>query len=313
METRNQPSYGVFWKQTDGQHPRTYTEEHITQEQSLGGAAAKAADNAKSAGSMALPTLTMAGIGMLTAPSSGGYDILRPLGLPLTIGGFVIDVVKAPVCLAVATEEGARAGITKLISLLFEKSGPQQALNNIFKSFLLRMRETATLLVALGLEDETALDQKLKSGDIEELVGLTLLHTAYASRRRHDGLLFANSKILTRKDCPEEGYELFDKVIALKESIKEALKLAGIQSFAATKEKEKEVELEESRVVCQWIKLIKAAAPVTEASMPGVTSAQAAIVNKILAQIQALKQLGMAMLPETPAQVVSHMPKAKKM
>lgn len=148
----------------------------------------------------------------------------------------------------------------------------------------MRLRETASLLVALGLEDKEVLNTKLRTGEIEDLIVLTLLHTAYASRRYKQGLLLANGNTLQREYCPANGLSLFDKVVDLKDTINQALKLANINS----KLDAIEYQLEESKVVLQWIKLIKEGKPLIAADT-NATPDQLMIVNTIIEKINRLK------------------------
>lgn len=314
MDSRKSPTPNpvTFFNNTENKHrKKDVLGKRVVQEQPIGGAADRAAANAAEAAYLALPLITKSGIDILTGPASGFIDF-RPVGLPIAIGGIVIDTIKAPFALAVATEEGVRAGIGKLLSLIFDKSASEATINQIFRSFLIRMRETATVLIALGLEDKNILDQTLKSGDIEELVGLTLLHTAYASRYCNSGLFLANDKLLTRDNCPQEGLALFDKVMELKESIESAFDLAGLSHRTALLQPKEKRLLEESRIVCDWLKLIKVGKQIAAEDKPGATVGQVSIVNKIISQIDELKQIGMATLPKDADYVASHMPRFGK-
>lgn len=243
------------------------------------------------------------GIEMMLDKSNAQYA-LAPLGLPVAIGGIVIDTIKAPICIAIAAEEAARAGISKVLSLLFDGAPEENQSKRIFQSFILRMKQTAAILIALDLEDEKNLQTKLAAGNIEELVGLTLLHTAYASRHGLNELLLASGKSLSRNDCPKSGLHLYDTIMGLKQTIKDALILANpALQFAS------DTHLEESRIVCQWIKAIKARLEITQNDRPDATDKQLAIVNVIISQIKELQQIGMNMLPESPKSVVRQMGK----
>lgn len=311
MESRPEKKRGFlnhieFWKRTDKKksHSPFFLWKKEKAESPISDAAAAAAENAKGAAHATLPVITAVGIEMLR--DRGGYLPLAPLGIPVTVGGIVIDALKAPVCLAIATEEAIRAGITKLASLVFEGSPTERQVDRIFKSFLIRMRDTATILVALGLEDKSVLNTKLTNGDIEDLVGLTLLHTAYASRRYQGGLLLATNKALIREDCPPEGLQLFDKMMDLKVAIRTAIDNA-LQGEPLRMDDER--ELEESRLVCQWIELIHAGKPLHLEDEPDVNAEQMALINQIIEQIQDLKQQGMAVLPEEPEKVARQVPR----
>jgi hypothetical protein len=289
-----------LWKRTDKKTAQFTLWNKEKQENKIGKSADNALQNAGGAAYTALPLITAAGVSLCTQGEIGFV-----FGFPMAVGGIFLDAIKAPICLAIAGEEAVRGGTMKLASLVFEKQPTQAAIDRIFKSFLIRLRETATILVALGLEQTDALDTKLQSGDIEELVGLTLLHTAYASRHYHGGLLLATNKRLERNDCPAEGLTLFDEVMELKKLINQALVSANSPASRTDQQR----DLEESRIVCQWMALVKAGVPLTTADKPDATAGQIAIVNKIMAQIDNLKLIGMSAMPESPRTAVSHMPK----
>jgi len=96
-----------------------------------------------------------------------------------------------------------------------------------------------------------------------------------------------------------EGRALFDKVMTLKESINAVFKANSKLERLSTDER----QLEESRVVCEWIRLIKAGQPVGQSDKSGATMPQIMIVNNIIEQIEDLKRSGMSVLPKEPAAV----------
>jgi hypothetical protein len=269
---------------------------------SLNDDAKGALKNAKEAAILSLPLITKAGIDIFTAPK-GGYIDFSGVGLVIAVGGIVIDTIKAPFFLAAATEEATRAGITKVASLLFEGSPIHEQEKRIFKSFLIRFRETASLLISLGLEDKDVLNTKLANGDIEDLIALTLLHTAYASRRYKNGLVLANENVLQREFCPEHSLVLFDKVMDLKNTINEALKLANINSSLS----EVERQLEESRIVLQWIKLIKEGKFIVIDDKKDATLDQIMVVNAIIEKINHLKLIAIAQLSDQSEQKIQQL------
>lgn len=305
------PKATDLYKGVDGKHAgkSSYfwiSYEHEKAGKPIAAAACNAASNAKGAAYATLPLITAMGVQMMCEKSSG-FISLAPLGLPVAIGGFFLDLGKAPICAAIASEEAVRAGILKVSSMVFEKSPTEMEVDRIFKSFLLRMRETATLLVALDLEKEDVLERRLRTGEIEDLVGLTLLHTAYASRHYDTGLVLASQKILTREDCPAQGLPLFDRIMELKKTIKDALNLADPNLHFVSDQQKR--ELEESRIVCQWIRAIVSGKPLAGVDRPGATDAQLTVVNKIIGQIAELKERAMIVLPEPAAEVVRQLPR----
>lgn len=307
MDTRSTPTPQELKELTHVNTNGFFKLKKEKEEKPIEQAAKDALENAQLAAYAILPLITASGVSLMME-KNGGFINLSALGLPLVIGGFVLDTLKAPFCIAIATEEAIRAGMIKLVSLVFEHSPTQLEIDRIFKSFLIRMKDTATLLIALGLEDADVLNRKLQSGDIEDLVGLTLLHTAYASRHYPDGLLLANNKTLERQNCPTLGLPLFDKIMALKQSIRFALHIDYYFDYLS-QEKKNECELKESAIVCQWIKLIKNGTFLNASDHPDKSQDHLDIVNQLIKQIDALKHAGMNILPEAPKSVVRHMPK----
>lgn len=305
MESRktNIPTHLLLWQKTDKKKSdrSVYLWEKERASKPIKDNAETAARNAKMAAELTKPCFT--GLGLLFMTSTLPYLPISIFGVPMTIGGIMVDLVKAPVCLTVATEEAARAGVTKLASLLFEGDPIKAESERIFKSFLTRMKETAAILVALDLEKPDVLNQKLKSGDIEDLVALTLLHTAYASRDYEYGLLLASKKTLTRENCPEQGLPLFDKVIELKNLVKQALKgVTGNKYFRTDEDR----QIEESKIVCQWIKDIAQGKALTASDRPNVSQAELNVINDIIKKIDILKVYAMEVMPESPENVGEH-------
>jgi hypothetical protein len=288
METRINDTRQIrnLWEVVDknSPSPSTYWRKQEKPKKKINEAGCGALKNAKEAAILSLPVITKAGVDMLTGPK-GGFIDFSGLGFIIAVGGIVIDTVKAPFFLIGATEEAIRGGILKVASLALEGSPESEQEKRLFESFLTRLRETASLLVSLGLEDKNILNNKLTNGDIEELVVLTLLHTAYASRRYRDGLVLANGNVLDESYCPANGKVLFNKIMNLKNTINEALALAHIHPSLSGTEK----QLEESRIVLQWIRLIKEGKIIAVAEKPDATQDQILIVNSIIEKINDLK------------------------
>lgn len=291
-----------LWKQTDKKSPASFfLAPRQKAENPLAKAACVAYTNAKAAAYVTLPVVAMSGITIMREGKNQVLD-LRPVGFPIFVGGVLIDTVKAPITATVAVEEGIRAGVTKLLSLIFEKDPTVSQIDRIFQSFLIRMRQAEMVLEKLGLEEPGVMEKKLKSGDIEDLVGYTLLLTAYVSRNAYSGLMLANGTLLLRDDCPKEHLRLFDKINELKEAVKNALSLATINRYS---DKEQQ-ELEESAIVCDWIRLIKAGKQIQANDKPEATTEQIAAANKVIALIDDLKKFAMKTLPESPSKVANH-------
>lgn len=252
--------------------------------------------NAKGLGFGALPVITYFGLQMLFDKNKGRFD-LSALGLPIAVGGLILDPIKAPFFLIGTVEETIRAGFNKLLASVHKNKADNNSLiEPLFQSFLLRFKETATLLVILGVETGEDLQQKIEKGEIEELVGLTLLHTAYRSRHFEQGIVLASDQTLTRNHCPEIGKNLFDKIILLKKAINNALKLAHGDSLQFATESQKEEA--DAELVCQWLPLIKQNKLLNQADKLDATEAQIKAVNLIIGNLAEVRSKGMEILPE---------------
>lgn len=145
-------------------------------------------------------------------------SLMGILGIPLVIGGIIIDTVKAPITLTLSAVMLAKSGVYKAISLT-EKSPDKEQMDEIMESFKLRFCATANLLVLMELETVETLNKKiqLKNKEFISLCALTWLNTAFASRMiPDDAILFANGKILTRQECPSQGLEIFNYILQIK-------------------------------------------------------------------------------------------------
>lgn len=237
---------------------------------------------------------------ILTDSNVGGSYLsldFRPLGALMLPGALLVDTLKAPICLVIATEEAIRGGITKIASLLFKSNPSQKAQNIIFKSFVKRIQQTAGILVALGLEDKQILSDKLKSGDIEELFGLSLLLTAYDSRHHYGPILLAKNTLLSRSDCPLDGLPLFESINTLSRTINEVLRsvLSANKNYRSTEETERE----EARIACEWIVDIRKGETIQPKKRPDANAKQVELINSIITQIVQLKKIGMTILTES--------------
>jgi hypothetical protein len=308
MESRHPKSDYVYKKLVKPQNRGAYFFREVkTEVKPLEKSSNDALKNAKGFASSALPWVTAAGLVLLTEKehkSMGVVDLsgLKYLGLPLAMGGAVIDVIKAPICLVVASEEAVRAGVCKLASYVFENGPGHDTVNQVFKSFLIRLQITASILVKLELEKEDILDRTLKSGQMEKLIGLTLLYSAYDSRHcsEKEGIVLATGEIFLEKHCPsDERYkQLFKKTVELKNLIKEVLASLNLGEG-------EQALREEANVICKWIRIIYRNKLLKEEEAPEYSSAEIAIINKIMDEIKNLARLGKDILPEPVSSVPS--------
>src|SRR6185437_9564553 len=153
----------------------------------------EAFSNSKDAAKNILPTVMIAGIeGMMEPSGSIAGNIANGLGFFIAVSGLILDPIKAPFAALISAEEALRGSILKVKSLVTEGSNPEQKhIQHIYHSFLDKMNTTADLLIDSGLETKENLLNKIQSQEIGELIGLTILYSAYHSRY-YDGVLLSN-------------------------------------------------------------------------------------------------------------------------
>lgn len=193
--------------------------------------AEKAFKLSKEAGFLTLPVLTGLGLTMLQSLFSnnksgmqGGIDTaIGMAGVPMTIGGFVIDVIKAPVTGSIAIGAFGYALLQKSLSWFTSTNTDENQINEITESFQQRFLSTIQILIALKIETEESITEKfeqLKNSNpngFMTLVAITILNSAYASRCcGKDTILLANGNILHKKHCPQSGIEIFNMIVELR-------------------------------------------------------------------------------------------------
>lgn len=171
----------------------------------------------------------MAGIMLMFTPSQGGYldlaGLFRLLGIPIAIGGIIIDVAKAPFTLfgsIFCLVKGAIYGIASIFEQ--NNNAEKRQIAEIMDSYKIRFANTLKLLIAMDLETNESVLQKINKKDhgLQVLISLTTLNTAYASRfLTVDSILLANGKILQRVNCPAEGRDIFNYIINIKNKLRE--------------------------------------------------------------------------------------------
>lgn len=273
---------------------------YVRVEAPLNERAKKAAEKAGVAALTALPVYTGMGLIMIIAGQSkeGGerVGIMRAMGVPVLIGGFLVDVVKWPFHLVYATAKAAEAGVTKIASAVMEGTPQYEFEQTMLNSFIIRLAETARLLDALDPE-KTDLEQKLQTGDINDLIGITLLHTAFDSRYYlGDVLKLSDGRALRREDCPPIGMDLFNTVIAAKNLINEAL--GGNPQMHND-----ELLRRDSNIVARWLPLIRKGQPVQVQDVPGADANSIVTINKLIAMLEPLSRQAKAILPVEPTVV----------
>lgn len=177
------------------------------------------------------PIFTYTGIMMLTTKGSDRFGIgdgIRLLGIPVAIGGIVVDVLKFPVTTTFSLVSFAASAIFKIKSFFTKTSKDGDHNKEILDSFNQRFANTMKILVSLNLETpETIADKindfkdNIKSKKFLSLCALTLLNSAFASRRLdNNSILLSNGKILHKKHCPKKYLPIFDVTIELRNALR---------------------------------------------------------------------------------------------
>jgi hypothetical protein len=190
----------------------------------------KAKSDFESAGFAAmatLPVVTGTGIVMMFNGDKDRFgisDMVRILGLPIAIGGIVIDTIKAPFTILGALAFALKGLKNGFISLFHHDKKVDYQTKEIIDSFFHRFGNTMQILVHLNLETPESILAKMKSKDtvqLSVLCALTTLNTAFASRYlNNNSILLSNGKILHKEHCPKDGLEIFNSVEKLKLVIK---------------------------------------------------------------------------------------------
>jgi hypothetical protein len=195
----------------------------VTNRSAISETANDALHNAKDLLVGAAPLLTAASLSAAFTPRWGGdYDfsgIFRLFGFLSLPAAVVVDALKAPLCLAGATEEALRGGITKLVAGI-ANDGERRATAAIYESFQKRFMQTLYVQVKMGLETPESLQERFARADIDSSMALTLLLTAFASRSSRPGsIALASGRRLERAQCPAQGKALFDLVDHLRQQL----------------------------------------------------------------------------------------------
>lgn len=266
--------------------------------------AQSALDNAANAGKLALPTTSILGaMALFAKPNGDAASLIAPffkmMGFGMMVAGPVIDVVKLPVSLIVATEELLRSGILTALACIFEKNPDDQMRQKLSETFHLRLKHAIEVVHQFNLEPAEITEQKLQKGDVEDYVALALLDTCYESRHLvnvREGLILGNHKLLKRKYCPAEGLALFDKMIELSENISAGLELINPDRVKMSDLEER--ELADMKIVSSWLKVIKDGLPLDAAEYQEVEEGHIKQLNIIINLVAEIKEMAMPLLPK---------------
>lgn len=259
--------------------------------------------NAKEAAKNMGPTVILSGVDMMRHP---GQDFAAPivmsLGFFVAISGIILDPLKAPFAAVIATEEALHGSYIKIKSLITDGMHPdpeQNFIKKIYLSFIDKMNTTANLLIHSGLEKKEDLSNKIKSHDIQELIGLSILYSAYHSRT-YPGILLSNEYVLTRSNCPPVYQALFDKFMVLKDLINSALDI----SFPL-RNPNKADSIRDAEKASQWIQYIKSGKLLVAEDNNQFTEHEISLINHIILQIAELKQSAKQVMPESEEKVTN--------
>jgi hypothetical protein len=190
--------------------------------------ATEALRNAKEATKAILPVVTAGAVGLMLKKPSGGYlrMDLRPLGLLLLPGVIILDVLKLPFAVGIATEEAIRGCIpkTRAAATAQGPDDPQAATEAaLLASGEERMKSVVKALLAMNLETRESLQERIDNHHYGDLVAYTLLATAFASRNEvGDTLQTATVGKVSWPQVPDQDRPLFALVVKLKNKLHSA-------------------------------------------------------------------------------------------
>lgn len=262
-------------------------------------AAKNAMNNSRDAFVNSLPTYTLIGLQLLY--SEGGLPNARFLGLPLMIGGVIVDLAKMPILLTLGVEELIRAGICKLTSAIFEDTPENEEHKRILHSFEQRVKDTACCLIASGFETTESLKAKISEEGIGELVGLSLLLSVYDSRHCYYEFKLASGKSLARYNCPKEEIPVYDKLLEVNDLIIRAFSLAHLKDLSP-----EERNFREAEIALTWVPLIRKGTPITQEDKPEAAKEAIDLVNHMIEIIASLKSPMALLLHEKEEELVSY-------
>jgi hypothetical protein len=171
--------------------------------------------------------------------------LIRLSGLTSLVPCVVFDILKASILLTGAAAEAVRGSLANVFD---DINNPREkvAMKLILKSFEKRFLQTLFILRKFGLETPRSLHQEFAGGNISLYKTLTLVFTAFSSRRAPVGhLCLASKKILSKENCPKQGQALFTLI----SQIKDHLILSSI-----TPDISQDVAIEKLK---RWIPIIK--------------------------------------------------------
>ena len=192
----------------------------------------EALEIAKNYALVSTPIITKIGLEMMFHSGHDDFGIgtvFKMLGLPVAVGGIVLDTIKFPITGTISLGALFWGTLLKIKSLFTKESHDEKQIKEITNSFMQRFGNTIRLLVGLKLETAESINdsfqnyfKKHDNNGLEALCALTTLNTAYASRAlSSDSVLLANGKVLHKKHCPKEGLEIFNLVVKVKNSLRQ--------------------------------------------------------------------------------------------
>jgi hypothetical protein len=149
----------------------------------------------------------------------GLTELAHIWGWVTLIPSVFLDILKAPILLTGAAAAAARGSLANAFDHI---NNPREkvAMELMLESFKQRFFQTLSLLNQLGLETPLSLHLEFASGNITPYMTLTLVFTAFFSRRAPDGhLCLASGKLLSKENCPKQGQALFTLINQIKNDL----------------------------------------------------------------------------------------------
>lgn len=169
-----------------------------------------------------LPVVTAFGIEWATQKN---MPFLSLIGIPIAVGGIPIDILKFPFMALGTIASLPKTAITGLMALSEKKFNAEEAqTDKIMGSVKIRLANTCRLLIVMKLETEESIAKKIRANgrDLQVLISLTALNTAFASRFiADDSILLANGNTLNLRNCPAEGIDILSYILEIKNTLRD--------------------------------------------------------------------------------------------
>ena len=157
---------------------------------------------------------------LISTPDSKG--LLDLSFIDRTCGWFMLpfalttDVVKLPICLALASISGVAGGLIPGSGALLNQRDARAA-DALFDSLLIRVPKAATVLCIARCETPISVRRSFEAGRKNHFLTVAVLHAAFESRDETKGRIrLASGYSISESECPSWGRRLFNLVEQLK-------------------------------------------------------------------------------------------------